>query len=53
MELRVLCFTAYKSMEIDDLVDRTKQQLIFGVPKDILLKRLIVHRFQNIKNAIE
>ena len=53
MELRVLCFKAYKSMGPDELEDMEKQQFILGVQNNIIRERLIVHRFTNVKDAIE
>ena len=53
IELRVLCSKAYKSMGPDELEDMAKQQFILGVRINILRKKLIVHRPQNITDEIE
>ena len=53
MELRVLCGKAYTNMNGDEIEEMTKQQFILGVRNNIAREKLIIHRPDTLKNAIE
>jgi hypothetical protein len=53
MELRILCSKAYKTLNPDELEEMAKQQFILGVQNNLAKERLMVHRPESLKAAIE